>query len=143
MRTYKYRHIVSFEETNLVGNVYYANHIRWQGRCRELFLRDHAADVLDALQRDLALITTHVSCTYLAELSAFDEVVIRMRLAALAQNHVTMQFEYWRQSAHGEELVARGEQQVACMERSGEKMAPARFPDSLRMALSLYMDDSS
>jgi enediyne biosynthesis thioesterase len=140
MRAYEYRHIVGFEETNLVGNVYYANHIRWQGRCRELFLRDHAADVLDALKQDLALVTTHVSCTYLAELSAFDEVIIRMRLAALAQNHVTMQFEYWRQSSHGEELIGRGEQQVACMRRSGDKLAPVRFPDSLRTALSMYMD---
>ena len=31
---YEYRHIVSFEETNLVGNVYYVNYLRWQGRCR-------------------------------------------------------------------------------------------------------------
>ena len=39
MRAFEYRHLVGFEETNLVGNVYYANHVRWQGRCREMFLR--------------------------------------------------------------------------------------------------------
>lgn len=139
MRTYEYRHIVGFEETNLVGNVYYANHIRWQGRCRELFLRDHAPDVLAALQQDLALITTHVSCEYLAELAAFDEVVIRMRLAALTQNRISMIFEYWRQTAGGEELVARGEQQVAGMKRSGNQLTPARLPESLREALSAYV----
>ena len=38
MRAFEYRHVVSFEETNLVGNVYFANHLSWQGRCRELFL---------------------------------------------------------------------------------------------------------
>ena len=37
MRSYEYRHVVAFEETNLVGNVYYVNHLRWQGRCREMF----------------------------------------------------------------------------------------------------------
>ena len=31
---YEYRHVVGFEETNLVGNVYYVNYVRWQGRCR-------------------------------------------------------------------------------------------------------------
>ena len=31
MPTYELRHIVGFEETNLVGNVYYVNHLRWQG----------------------------------------------------------------------------------------------------------------
>jgi enediyne biosynthesis thioesterase len=139
MRAYEYRHIVSFEETNLVGNVYYANHVRWQGRCRELFLYDHAPDVLAALKYDLALVTTRVACDYLAELTAFDELVIRMRLSSLTQNRITMHFEYWRQSSAGEELVARGEQQVACMKRSGHDLAPARFPDSLREALNLYM----
>ena len=40
MKAFEYRHVVGFEETNLVGNVYYVNHLRWQGRCREMFLRD-------------------------------------------------------------------------------------------------------
>ena len=41
-RAYEYRLVVGFEETNLVGNVYFVNHLRWQGKCREMFLRDHA-----------------------------------------------------------------------------------------------------
>ncbi|NUP02426.1 MAG: acyl-CoA thioesterase, partial [Nonomuraea sp.] len=43
---YEYLHTVGFEETNLVGNVYYVNYLRWQGRCREMFLKERAADVL-------------------------------------------------------------------------------------------------
>ena len=39
-RVYEYEHVVTFDETNLVGNVYYTNHLRWQGHCRELFLRE-------------------------------------------------------------------------------------------------------
>lgn len=141
MRTYDYHHIVSFEETNLVGNVYYAHHLSWQGRCREMFLRDHAPDILAALNQDLALVTTHVSCDYLAELAAFDELLIRMHLAALTQNRITMRFEYWRQHRDGEELVARGEQQVACMKRRGAELVPAPWPDSLRTALKGYTHD--
>ena len=49
---YEYRHIVGFEETNLVGNVYYVNYLRWQGRCRELFLKDMAPDVLEDVRRE-------------------------------------------------------------------------------------------
>src|SRR5436305_7688573 len=119
MRAYEYRHVVGFEETNMVGNVYYANHVRWQGRCREMFLREHAPEVLASLMRGFALVTMRVSCEYLAELSAFDELIIRMKLGALRQNRITMLFEYWRRTNSGEELVARGEQQVACMLREG------------------------
>jgi enediyne biosynthesis thioesterase len=135
---YEYRHIIGFEETNVVGNVYYVNHIRWQGRCREMFLRDHAPEVLAALQQDLALATIRVACDYLAELSAFDEIAIRMRLGGLTQNRITMHFEYWRQHGEHEELVARGEQQVACMRREGERLVPAPIPPALREALRLY-----
>src|SRR5207249_9186159 len=106
---YEYRHIVGFEETNLVGNVYYVNYLRWQGRCREMFLRDHAPEVLAELTRGLHLVTTRVSCEFLSELFAFDEVIVRMRLGALAQNRIAMSFEYWRRNGDGEELVARGE----------------------------------
>ncbi|PTA47750.1 hypothetical protein [Micromonospora sp. RP3T] len=35
----EYRHTVGFDETNMVGNVHHVNHLRWQGRCREIFLR--------------------------------------------------------------------------------------------------------
>jgi enediyne biosynthesis thioesterase len=138
MRTYEYRHIVSFEETNLVGNVYYVNHLSWQGRVREMFLRDHAPDVLAALYQDLALATVRCSCDYLAELFAFDEIIIRMRLGEMVQNRITMRYEYWRQRQDEEELVARGEQTVACLRRAGDKVVPIPVPDSLRAALEAY-----
>jgi enediyne biosynthesis thioesterase len=133
-RAYEYRHVVGFEETNLVGNVYYTNHVSWQGRVREMFLRDHAPDVIDELSRGLSLATLRVSCEYLAELNAFDEVLIRMRLGELTQSKITLLFEYWR----GEELTARGEQQVACFRREGDKLVATPVPKSLREALRAY-----
>jgi enediyne biosynthesis thioesterase len=133
-KAYEYRHRVGFEETNLVGNVYYVNHLRWQGRCREMFLRDHAPEILDDLRNGLALATVRCSCDYLAELDAFDELLIRMRLGEVVQNRITLLFEYYR----GEELIARGEQQVACMRRQGGETVPTPIPPALREALRPY-----
>lgn len=141
MRWYEYRHLVGFEETNLVGNVYYVNHLRWQGRCREMFLRDHAPEVLAELSDGLALATVRCACDYLAELEAFDELLIRMRLGGIVQNRITLLFEYFRVSRGAEELVARGEQQVACMRRDhGDhgRTVPTPIPPALREALRAY-----
>ena len=138
MRAYEYRHVVGFEETNMIGNVYYVNHVRWQGRCREMFLRDRAPDVIEALKHGLVLVTTRVSCEFMAELIAFDQIIVRMRLGDLSQNRITMSFEYWRNTTAGEELVARGEQQVACMQREGEQVVPVPVPRQLREALREY-----
>src|SRR5687768_7288529 len=93
-RYYEYRHTVSFEETNLVGNVYYVNYLRWQGRCRELFLKEHAPAVLAELRADLKLFTLRVDCEFFAEIGAFDDLAIRMRLAELTQTQLEFAFDY-------------------------------------------------
>jgi len=139
-RFFEYRHIVGFEETNVVGNVYYANHVRWQGRCRELFLREHAPEILQELERGLVMVTTRVACDYFNELYAFDEVSVRMRAGPVTQSRVTMLFEYWRITPAGEELIARGEQQIACLRKEGDRHVPTPVPAILRQALALYVD---
>jgi enediyne core biosynthesis thioesterase len=140
MGAYEYRHTVGFEETNLVGNVYFANHVRWQGRCREMFLREHAPRLVDELAKDLCLLTTRCSCEYLAELLAFDEVVIRMRVAEIVQNRIALDFEYWRRTADGDQLVARGTQQVASMRREGDRLVATAVPKDLHQALRNYAE---
>ena len=140
MRGYELRHVIGFEETNVVGNVYYAHHVRWQGRCRELFVREHAPDVLAELERGLVLVTLRVSCEYFAELAAFDEIAIRMSLAELQPHRMSLRFDYHRLTPTAEDLVARGTQDLACMRRHGEKLEPEAWPASLREALIPYQE---
>jgi enediyne biosynthesis thioesterase len=61
-----------------------------------------------------------------------------MRLGSVKQNRIDMLFEYWRRKGDVEELVARGEQQVACMHRESERMVPTQVPERLREALRPY-----
>ena len=136
---FEFRYTVGFEETNLVGNVYYTNYLRWQGRCREMFLKERAPDVLAELRGDLKLFTLKVDCEFFAELTAFDEIAIRMRLIDLAQTQLEFGFDYIRLGPDGgETLVARGRQRVACMRGPNNATVPARIPESLARALAPY-----
>ena len=54
------------------------------------------------MAQGLALATVRCSCDYLAELEAFDQLVIRMRLGGVVQNRITLNFEYWRENGEGE-----------------------------------------
>ncbi|MGV9214420.1 acyl-CoA thioesterase [Micromonospora sp. RB23] len=136
---FEYLHTVGFEETNLVGNVYYVNYLRWQGRCREMFLKERAPEVLADLRHDLKLFTLRVDCEFFAEITAFDELSIRMRLVELAQTQIEFSFDYVRlDQANGETLVARGRQRVACMRGPNTRTAPARVPEALAYALAPY-----
>jgi len=136
---YEYRHTVGFEETNIVGNVYYVNYLRWQGRCREMFLKEKAPDVLADLQDDLKLFTLKVDCEFFAEITAFSELSIRMRLNDLAQTQVEFSFDYVRLDPDGSEvLVARGRQRIACMRGPNTRTVPTRVPEPLAKALEPY-----
>jgi len=135
---YEYRHLVGFEETNLVGNVYYVNYLRWQGRCREMFLRERAPDVLADLREDLKLFTLKVECEFMVEIGAFDELSIRMRLEDLTQTQIGFAFDYVRLRDGFEELIARGRQRIACMRGPNTDTKPTRVPEPLRAALAQY-----
>jgi enediyne core biosynthesis thioesterase len=138
---YEIRHTVGFEETNLVGNVYYVNYLRWQGRCREMFLKEKAPAVLAEVQRDLKLFTLKVECEFFAEITAFDELSIRMRLEELTQTQIQFSFDYVKLDPGGQEsLVAKGRQRIACMRGPNTETVPTRVPAQLKEALAPYSE---
>ncbi|MFF2228689.1 acyl-CoA thioesterase [Streptomyces globisporus] len=138
---FELRHTVGFEETNLVGNVYYVNYLRWQGRCRELFLKERAPSVLAEVQEDLKLFTLKVDCEFFAEITAFDELSIRMRLSELRQTQLEFTFDYIKLGDDGgETLVARGRQRIACMRGPNTATVPTLIPEALAEALAPYSD---
>lgn len=139
---FEYRHTVGFKETNVAGNVYYTNHIEWQGRCREMFLKAHAPDVLHELESgQLALVTVSCSCEYEAELRAFDEVSVRMRMDALGNDWVTMSFEYWCAQSLTEVRIAKGLQKIAARRRTPHGLKPTHLPESMVIAFKAYGND--
>jgi enediyne biosynthesis thioesterase len=140
---YEYQHTVGFEETSLEGTVHFVNYVRWQGRCREMFLLEHAADVLEDIRIDLKLFTLRVACEYFTETSAFDEISIRMRLEDLTDTQIAYAFDYVRTNGGQEQLVARGRQRVACMRGPNQNTKPAMVPISLRRALEKYAAGSA
>ena len=123
-RTFDMHHVVSFEETNLVGNVYFTNYFLWQGKCREMFLREHAPQALKELcAGDLRLVTAHSSCDYSDEFAAFDEICVRMSLNRFIPFGVSLNFEYTRLARDGDNLgvyvAARGRQDIKFLRREG------------------------
>jgi enediyne biosynthesis thioesterase len=140
---YEYRHRVGFEETNMEGTVHFVNFLRWQGRCREMFIQDHAPDILDEIRDDLKLFTLRVGCEYFMHVYAFDEMAIRMRLEELTQTQISFAFDYVRICGGEEQLVARGRQRVACMRGPNKDTRPAMVPASLRKVLGGYVPDQS
>jgi enediyne core biosynthesis thioesterase len=141
-RAFVYRHLVSFEDTNVVGNVYFAKHVAWQGRCREHFLKVHAPEVLRELAADFRMVTLSVSCDYFEEIHALDEVEIRMMLAHLRAHRIGLNFEYVLAGEGRERIVARGFQEIGCMRQGASGLAPSSPPRSLADALMPFVSSA-
>lgn len=132
---YVHKHIVTFDETNLVGNVYFAHYLHWQGHCRELFLAEQVPDLVKALQDgSFTMVTVSCAMDYYAECFALDVVEIRMSLRASGGNRMTMNFDFRR----GEELVAKGHQTVACLTPLEGRMVPTDVPAEIIVAIERY-----
>ncbi|QFZ18311.1 acyl-CoA thioesterase [Saccharothrix syringae] len=137
MTAYVYRHRVTFDETNVVGNVYFAHYLHWQGHCRERFLADHAPGVLRAVRAgDLVLATVSCEMTYYAECFALDEVEVAMTPRDFGGHRVVMDFDFRRDGRLG----ARGSQVVACLRRTGSGTEPVGLPAELVEALRAHAE---
>jgi len=144
MKVFEHKHIVTFDETNVVGNVYFAHYFHWQGNCREEFLRRHAPGILTELASGLCLVTTYSNCNFHRELLPFDEVLIEMSLIFLRKRRSRMAFRFFRMTPAGRELVAEGEQGVACMRKTQNgDVLPEPFPQELYVALAAYKQIAS
>lgn len=135
---FSYRHRVSFEDTNLVGNVYFVRFLSWQGRCRELFLMEHAPGVLTDLEGTLRLVTLNVSCEYFAELRALDDVEVSMSLREQRQHRIRLAFQYFVHRRTARILAAHGTQDVGCMRQTAAGLSPTAVPAELMSALEPF-----
>ncbi|WP_192384024.1 acyl-CoA thioesterase [Mesorhizobium silamurunense] len=137
-KPFVYRHLVTFEDTNVVGNVYFARHISWQGRCRESFLKAYAAGIVADLKGNFRLVTLQVSCEYYEELHALDEIEVRMRLAYLRQHKIGLDFDYMVINGGENILMAKGFQEIGCMEVTSRGLQAVTPPEDLARALQQF-----
>jgi enediyne core biosynthesis thioesterase len=136
---FEYRFTTTFEETNVVGNIYFANYARWQGKCREMFLKEFCPSVIREVQEGLALITLDLNLRFISQLFAFDEVIMRMGLGSLGSSRMMMTFKYYRNGSDGEELVCEGSQAMACMRQpSPGQWSAVPIPQEIHDVFSEY-----
>ncbi len=135
---FEYKFNTTFEETNLVGNIYFANYILWQGKCREMFLYENCPDVIQEISDGLALITLDVSARYIDQLYAFDKVIMHMSLEAQSENRLLMSFKYYKEENKELILVCEGTQATAAMKEINGKMVPVPYPESMFELFTQY-----
>lgn len=112
----------TYDDTNSVGNVYFANYVRWVGKARELFFNACMPNFDLETTRYLVL-TKSFEHDFRREIAEFEPVTIRVRIARHNRKFVTLGHEIVS-DRHG--LLGRGEQALMFVDR--ESFRPLDIP---------------
>ena len=138
-KQFEYSHTISFEETNVMGNVYFAHFLSWQGKCREMFIKEKVPGLLALIEsNELSMVTISCSCEFFSELKAFDEIIVSMQLVSVTQNRIKMNFSYLKKTSDALKTVAKGTHEVGCFFRDGANLTTVSVPEILQEALIEY-----
>ncbi|KMO40391.1 thioesterase [Methylobacterium variabile] len=100
--------IPTYDDTNSVGNVYFANYVRWVGKARELFFNTCMPD-FDLKATDFYVLTKTFQHDFRREAVEFEPVSVRVRIASHNRKFVTLAHEI-HSEING--LLGRGEQSL-------------------------------
>jgi acyl-CoA thioester hydrolase len=121
---------VYFEDTDLAGVVYYANYLKFMERARTEWLRARGFEQ-DALIRELGIVfaVRSVQVDYLRP-ARFNELLeVRASVKQWGRASVTFVQAVLRYDEGREEILARGEIKVACLDSTSFR--PKTIPDAL------------
>ncbi len=119
---------VYYEDTDAVGLVYYANHLKYAERARTELLR--AAGIEQGrLREETGVVFVVCRCTadYRAAARLDDDLVVETRIAGVGA--ATLDFA--QEIRRGDDVLVALEFRIACLGRTGR---PQRLPPELRAA---------
>jgi acyl-CoA thioesterase FadM/phosphopantetheinyl transferase len=127
----------SLEESNLVGNVYFANYTIWQNVLRDKYFYQLAPELYRGIGELGEWIPIRNNVQHLREAMPFDTIVVEMSLAAKYEFGIKLFFEYFKLEKDGtKRKLSFGEQDVIWMNRDDKGMLhPAHMPLKISEAL--------
>ncbi len=121
-QTFVMKLMPTYDDTNSVGNVYFANYVRWVGKARELFFNICMPD-FDLKTTNYYVLTKSFNHDFRREASEFDPVTVRIRIARHNRKFVTLAHEIHSES---QGLLGRGEQSLMFVDT--EQYRPLDIP---------------
>jgi len=88
----------SLEESNLVGNIYFANYGKWLGKTIDLYFFNIMPELYIDSQFEKELFCTNCEIYHLNEAMPFDKIIVKMYLNKIFENGIELYFEFFKES---------------------------------------------
>lgn len=125
-RCYEYEQLVTFRDTNLVGNVYFSKYFDWQGQCREALLLEHYPMITEDLKQGFGMATEFAHMIYHQEAFLNDRIIVRMYVPELSRSRIAFNFKFYRKA--DEAFLAEGNQAIIWINAQHK---PSLMPEKL------------
>jgi tol-pal system-associated acyl-CoA thioesterase len=122
---------VYIEDTDAGGIVYYVNYLKFMERARTEFMRSLGYGKNSIFNYDLMFVVRDVAVTYMLPARLDDELEATASIARLRGAGIV----FHQSVRRGDELLARGEVTIACVDRA--EMKPRRLPPEMAARLQL------
>jgi acyl-CoA thioesterase FadM len=127
----------TYDDTNSVGNIYFANYIRWVGKARELFFNVCAPD-FDLKKTRYYVLTRSFTHNFRRETREFEPITVRIRVSSLNRKFVTLDHEIYG-SVQG--LLGSGAQTLMFVDTTNYR--PLDIPGEMLRAFAPYLPKES
>jgi acyl-CoA thioesterase FadM len=117
--------IPTYDDTNAVGNVYFANYVRWVGKARELFFNE-CMPGFDLSTTAYYVLTRSFHHEFRREAKEFEDVLVRIKIAGNNRKFVTLRHEIVS-PLHG--ILGRGEQSIMFLD--AKSLQPLDIPRAI------------
>lgn len=98
----------TYDDTNSVGNIYFANYIRWVGKARELFF-NHCMPNFDLKTTAFYILTHSLKHDFRREAKEFEPITVKIRISAYNRKFVELEHEIY---SDVQGLLGRGTQSL-------------------------------
>jgi len=105
---FNFAYTPTYDDTNSVGNVYWANYLRWVGKTREMFFAKCLPN-FDLKTTAFYILTASIQHHFRSEAKEFEAVLIRLKVGKHNRKFATLEHEI--KTADGR-LLGKGEQQL-------------------------------
>ena len=126
---YVYRSTVTIGDTNLLQNMYFANHFKLTGAARELWVREHVPGAVEAMRQGLVLITREAGCLYHKDFYLYDPIRLELWFENAQHASIDIRFAFYHDVTN--ELHAEAKQKIVF---AGPDHKVCRIPELFRSA---------
>ncbi|MCP4180002.1 MAG: hypothetical protein GY756_19750 [bacterium] len=125
---YEYNYLVTFDDTNSTGNVYFAQYFKWMGKCREHLTYDFYPEFTEDLDAGFGFATESAHIDFFSESFLFNKILIKLYVPHLSRTRIEFEFEFINEESGL--LLSKGSQGLVWV-KNKPKRRVCLMPDKL------------